>query len=268
MFDFLRWEDGATDHVEFDDVAVEYEVTGSGDQVVLLHARPFVGWYAPLVDVLSEYSVLRCRRTVPLDGRPFSIDDDAAVCARLLRHVAFDRPHVVGHSYGALVTLALARSDVVPLRSIALLEPAGSGLQDPEQATAGLAPLMELYRTQGSAVAAEQFLGAVLGDDARSLLERCVPGAFDDALANADQFFQVELPAAAQWRFGEDDARLIEQPILNVIGAETLPRFVQSAAIVQSLFPAAVRVELPGVGHLLMAQEPTEMATRLAEFWR
>ncbi len=260
-----RWL--VVDHVEFDGVAVDYEVTGSGDQVVLLHARAFVGWYAPLVDVLSEYSVLRYRRTVPLDGRPFSIDDDAAVCARLVDLVGFDRPHLVGHSYGGLVALALARSRVVPLRSIALLEPAGSGLLDPEQATAGLAPLFELYQTHGSAVAAEQFLGVVLGEDARSLLDRFLPGAFDDAVANADQFFRVELPAAAQWSFGDDDARLIDQPILNVIGAETVPRFVQSAATVQSLFPNAVRVELAGAGHLLMAQEPTAMATRLAEFW-
>jgi pimeloyl-ACP methyl ester carboxylesterase len=81
-------------------------VTGGGDRVVLLHARPFVGGYPPLVDVLSEYSVLRYRRNVPLDGRPFSIDDDAAVCARLLDHVGFDRPHVVGHSYGGLLAMA------------------------------------------------------------------------------------------------------------------------------------------------------------------
>ena len=116
---------------------------------------------------------------------------------------------------------------------------------------------MEVYRTRGSAVAAEQFLGVVLGDDARGLLDRFLPGAFDEAVANADQFFEVELPAAARWSFGPDDARLIDQPILNVIGTETVPRFVQSAAIVQSLFPHAVRVELPGAGHLMMAQEPT-----------
>ena len=256
------------DHVEFDGVAVDYEIIGSGDRVVLLHARPFVGWYAPLVDVLSGYSVLRCRRRVPLDGRRFSIDDDAAVCAQVLDHVAFDRPHVVGHSYGGLLALALARSRAVALRSIALLEPAGLGLLDPVQATASLAPLMEVYRTRGSAVAAEQFLGVVLGEDARGLLDRFLPGAFDEAVANADQFFQVELPATAQWSFGPDDARLIDQPILNVIGTETVPRFVQSAAIVQSLFPNAVRVELPGAGHLMMAQEPTTMATRLADFWQ
>ena len=254
-------------HVEFDGVTVDYELIGSGAHVVLVHARPFVGWYAPLIEVLSDHSVLSYRRSVPLDGRPFGIDDDAAVCARLLDHVGFDRPHVVGHSYGALLALALARSRAVALRSIALLEPAGMGFLEPEQATAASAPLMELYRTRGPAMAAEQFLGVVLGEDARSLLDRFLPGAFDEAVANADQFFQVELPATARWSFGPDDAGLIDQPILNVVGTETVPRFVESAAMVQSLFPHAVRVELSGAGHLLMAQEPTTMATRLAEFW-
>jgi hypothetical protein len=94
----------------------------------------------------------------------------------------------------------------------------------------------------------------VLGEDARSLLNRFLPGAFDEAVANADHFFQVELPAAAQWSFRQGDARLIDQRILNVIGTETVPRFVQTAAIVQSLFPNAVRVELSGAGHLMMAQ--------------
>jgi pimeloyl-ACP methyl ester carboxylesterase len=258
----------AMDHVEFDGVAVDYEVRGSGDPVVLLHARAFVGWYDPLVEVLSDYSVLRYRRTVPLDGRPFEIDDDAAVCARLVDHVGFDEPHAVGHSYGALVALALARNRAVPLRSIALLEPAGTGLLDPEQATAGVAPLVELYRTRGPAVAAEQFLGVVLGEDARSLLDRHLPAAYEDTIANADQFFQVELPAAAQWSFGDDDARGIGLPILNAVGTETEPRFVQTALLVQSLFPDAVRVEVPGVGHLMMAEDPTAVAARLAEFWR
>ena len=96
--------------VDFDGVTVDYELTGSGGHVVLVHAWPFVGWYVPLIEALSDHSVLSYRRSVPLDGRPFSIDDDAAVCARLLDHVGFERPHVVGHSYGALLALALARS--------------------------------------------------------------------------------------------------------------------------------------------------------------
>jgi pimeloyl-ACP methyl ester carboxylesterase len=255
------------DHIRFDDVDVDYAVTGRGDQVVLVHALPFAGWYAPLAAALTDHTVLRYRRTVPLDGRRFGIADDAEMCARLLRHVGFDRPHIVGHSYGGLVALALARSENAAVRSLALLEPAASGLVEPERAVAGMRPLMEMHRTRGPAVAAEQFLRAVLGDGARDLLDRFVPGAYQEVVAHAEHFFQVELPAAAQWTFGSDDARLVDQPILNVIGAESAPRFAGSAELIASLFPDAVRYVLPGTGHLLMAQEPAAMAGGLAEFW-
>ena len=256
------------DHIRFDDVEVDYEVVGSGDQVVLAHALPFVGWYAPLTAALTDYTVLHYRRTVPLDGRQFGVDDDAVLCARLLRHVGFDRPHLVGHSYGGLVALALARSEHVAVRSLALLEPATSGLIEPERAMAGMGLLMELYRTHGSAATAEQFLRVVLGDDARDLLDRFIPGAYDEAVTHAEHFFQVELPAAARWSFGPEEARLVDQPILNVTGAASAPRFTESAEIIASLFPnEAVRYVLPGSGHLLMAQEPEAMARRLAEFW-
>ena len=183
----------------------------------------------PLVDLMDRLRALRDRRTVPLDGRPFSIEDDAAVCAQLLGHVGFDRPHVVGHSYGGVLALALAGSRAVALRTIALLEPAGSGFPRPRAghswagAVDGAVP-----HARALAVVAEQFLGVVLGEDARGLLDRFLPGSFDEIVAHTDQFFQVELPAIARWSFGRDDARLIDQPILNVVGTKTVPRFVQT----------------------------------------
>lgn len=45
----------------------------------------------PLTAALADHTVLRYRRTVPLDGRQFGIEDDAVVCARLLRHVGLAR---------------------------------------------------------------------------------------------------------------------------------------------------------------------------------
>ena len=257
-----------TNHVEFDDIAVDYEVIGEGDQVVLPHARPFVSWYSPLVAKISGYSVLRYRRTLPADRSAFGIDDDAHVCAQLLRHVGFDQPHVVGHSYGGLVALALARREPLQVRSLALLEPAASGFLAPEQARAGLAPLVDAYRSSGPSVAMDLFLSAVCGTDYRSILDRVVPDAFDEAVAHADQFFGVELPAVAQWSFGPDDARGIDRPILSVVGTESAPRFVQGAELLQTWLPNAVRFALPGTGHLLMAQNPQAMAERLDLFWR
>ena len=254
-------------HVELDGFAVDYEVVGSGEQIALLHARPFVSWYSPLVDRLSSYSVLRYRRTPPTDRSRLSIDDDAEFCARLLSHVGFENAHLVGHSYGALVALAAACRDDVQPRSIALLEPATSGLLSPEEAAAGMAPLLEVYRSQGPDVAIDLFLRAVCGDDYRALLDRFLPEAFDDALAHADQFFRVELDAVAMWEFGPDEARRIDKPVLNTVGTESAPRFVHGATLIETWIPQSIRYELPGAGHLLMAQNPSAMAERLERFW-
>jgi hypothetical protein len=208
------------DRLELDGAFLDYEITGAGEQVALLHARPFVSWYEPLVAALSGCAVLRYRRGVP---------------------TAASAPPV---------------------------EPAASGFLDPEQAIAGQAPRIGAYRASGSAFAMDRFFPGGCGDGYRDLLERLVPGAFDDALAHAEQFFRFELPAVAAWRFGPQEAAGVVQPVLNVVGAETAPRFSQGGELIQTWYPHALRCELPRSGHLLMAQEPREMARRLTQFWR
>ncbi len=252
---------------DLDGVEVDYEVIGTGEQVAFLHARPFVSWYSPLVELLSSYSVLRYQRTPPSNRPGFGVDDDAALSARLLEHVGFDHAHLVGHSYGALVALAVACRDDLHPRSIALLEPATSGLLSPEEAMAGMAPLLEVYRSKGAEVALDLFLRAVCGDNYRDLLDLHLPGAFEEALAHADQFFRVELDAVAMWSFGPSEASRIDVPVLNVVGADTAPRFIHGAGLIETWLPHSIRYELPGTGHLLMAQNPTAMAERLEQFW-
>ncbi len=253
-------------HVRLDDVEVAFELAGEGDPVVLPHARPFVGWYAPLVAALPAVTVLRYHRTLSAGRTGFSIDDDAAICARLLHHVGLGPPHIVGHSYGGLVALALARGGEA-VRSLAVLEPAATGFLPPEHAAVAVAPLLELGRAEGPEAATDRFLEAVLGDDARQLLDRHVPGARDEALAHAEQFFGAELPAVVRWTFGPEDAAGIAAPILNVTGDSSVPRFAQGGALIQAWFPDARRYVLPAATHLLMAQNPEAMAARLQQFW-
>ena len=199
-------------HVEIEGVAVDYEVIGTGAQIAFVHARPFVCWYSPLVARLSSYSVLRYYRTPPGDRPGFGIDDDAEVFARLLVEVGFEHAHVVGHSYGGLVALALAcRGDAHP-RSIALLEPASSGLLSPEEANTGLALLHGAVRSQGPEFAMDRFLEIVCGEPYRDDLDRLVPGASIEAMEHAEAFFRIELDAVANWRFGPDDAERIDRP--------------------------------------------------------
>ena len=251
------------EHIELDGVLVEYALLGDGEPVVLPHARPFVSWYAPLAGVLDR-AVLRYRRSVP-PGRSWRVEDDAALCARLLARLGVERPDVVGHSYGGLVALELARDHGVDLRSVALLEPATIGLLPADEAATRRGGLLRAAQSDGTA-AMGTFLQVVCGEDAAAKLDRLVPGAVDEAMAHADAFFAGEFPAAIRWSFAPGDARA-DLPVLVVRGTASAPRSVEAVEIVRSWFPGSATQVLDGASHLLVAEEPTAIAARLTEFW-
>ena len=177
--------------------------------------------------------------------------------------VGWDRAHIVGHSYGALVGLQLALDAPERVRSVALLEPAARGVSSAATVVAALQPVIAAYRSGDTAGAVDAFLRHVCGDGYREPLERVAPGAFAEAVAEADLFFQAEMPAVQQWTFGPTEAGRIDQPILNVLGARSAQRFVEASALVQSWFPHAQRLIVPDAGHLLMVENPEALAQGL-----
>ena len=58
------------------------------------------------------------------------------------------------------------------------------------------------------------FLHVVCGADSAATLDRLVPGALDEAMAGADAFFAVELPAAIGWSFAPGDVP-VDLPVLD-----------------------------------------------------
>jgi pimeloyl-ACP methyl ester carboxylesterase len=255
--------DAAMERVEHDGVRIEYELLDGGKPTVVLpHARPFVSWYSPLAGALDRAS-LRYRRSVP-PGRTWRVEDDAVLCARLLTRLGIERPDVVGHSYGGLVALELARDHGVDPRSVALLEPASIGLLPPAAAAMRTSTLRQAAQSDGPA-AMSTFLRVVCGEDGPAKLERLVPGALDEAIASADSFFAVEFPAAIRWSFGGDVRA--DLPVLTIRGTASAPRSVEAAEIVRSWFPGSATHVLDGASHLLVAEEPTVIANRLTEFW-
>jgi pimeloyl-ACP methyl ester carboxylesterase len=259
------------DRIVLDDLALDYERTGQGEPVVLVHATAFASWYDPLVARLPGFATLRYRRWLRRGAggayRPLSAAEDAAACARLMDHVGWPAAHVVGHSYGALVGLQMALDHPGRVASVALLEPAARGVSSSPQIAAALQPVIAAYRDGDTTTAVDAFLRHVCGDAYRAVLDRVVPGAFEQALDAADLFFQSEMPAVQQFAFGPDEARRVTRPVLNVQGADSAPRFAEGAALVQSWFPRAERLEVPDAGHLLMVQNPDALARGLAAFF-
>jgi pimeloyl-ACP methyl ester carboxylesterase len=259
------------DRVQIDGTEVAYHVEGEGEPVMLLHSTAFEPWYEPLARKLGDFSVLRYTRQPPRTGSggyaPLSLAGDAATCVRLLDHLGWASAHAVGHSYGALLALQLARDAGSRLRSLALLEPAIRDVPSAPEVLASLAPAIAAYRRGDNQAAVDGFLQSVAGADYRTHLDRALPGALDTSIGRADLFFQAEMPVVQHWTYGPADAQDVSQPVLNVVGELSVPRFAEGADLVQSWFPHAERYVLPRAGHLLMVQNAPDLAQRLSQFF-
>jgi pimeloyl-ACP methyl ester carboxylesterase len=258
-------------------IELEYETRGAGEPVVLIHPGHFADWFTPLLDepaLIGHYRVIAYHRVGAAGSSrvpgPVSLAQHAAHCRSLLRHLGIERAHVVGHSSSGNVALQLALDAPAAVHSLAILEPALFSVPSAQTSRAFVGEAARRYRAGDKAGAIDTFLRGTCGPGYRSDLDRALPGAFDQHVADADTFFGQELPALQQWSFTREDARRIRQPVLAVIGArsqELDPIWGERQALLLSWLPNVEPFVLPGATHLLQVQNPRGMAEGLAAFF-
>jgi pimeloyl-ACP methyl ester carboxylesterase len=268
---------GEMERSAVDGVELEWELRGSGEPVVLIHWGLCAAWGEPLMDeaALSErHRLLRYHRAGFAGSdriqESIGIGAHAAHCARLLGLLGLERAHVVGHSSSAVIALQLALDFPEVVQTLALMEPARPTPPTEEQAEfirRFVAPAIQRYRAGDKATAVDTFAQGVFGPDYRAPLDQGLPGAFEQAVADADSFFGQELPALQQWSFTQEDAQRVRQPVLAVSGENTAPTFPERLELLVSWLPNVERFELPRVTHLLHLQDPRGMAEGLAAFY-
>jgi 3-oxoadipate enol-lactonase len=261
--------------VEVNGIELEYEVTGSGEPVLLV-SPVLADGFLPLVSepaLVARFRLIRYHKrgwcgsthTPP----PVTIADHATDAAAFLDALGIERVHAAGHSSGAAVAVQLALDHPDRVHSLLLLElsllslPSGQALL--RQAT----PAFDAYARGDHAGALAMFMSAVSGLDwtaCRALLEKRVPDAVAQALADADTFFGVELPALAEWTLSPEQAATIRQPALSVLGAETEPLWFEVDEFLRSSLPHVEQAAIAGVGHLLHLQDPGPVARAMADF--
>ena len=256
---------------------LEYEYQGSGEPVMLIHGSHIAAAFAPLLaeSVLTEkYQLINYHRCGYVGSThlssPQSIVQQAADCYALMQHLGVSSAHVVGHSTGGPIALQLALDTPQAVHSLALLEPALLAVPSTAKLMEGMESLVQMYQSGNKAGAVDRFLQAVVGPEYRSVLDQVLPGSFEQAAADADSFFQSELPALEQWSFTEADARRITQPVLAVVGQHShtvWPGWAEVHQLVQTLFPQAETFVLEDATHGLQMINPEGMAKGLAAFF-
>ena len=261
---------------DLDGVELEYEVSGGGEAVVLLHAGLSADWFTPLMgeaELADRYRLVRYHRagyagsTHP-DG-PVSIADHATHCRLLLDHLGIERAHLVGHSSSGMMALQLALDAPERVGTLTLLESARPAPSTPVQAAFVadvVGPAMGRYRAGDRAGAVDTWMRGTCGPDWRGPYERVLPGAVERAVADADTFFGQELPAVQAWSFEAEDAARITQPVLAVLGTHSVATFGERRELLASWLADVELFDLPDATHLLHVEQPARMAAGLADF--
>ncbi|MBV9357518.1 MAG: alpha/beta hydrolase [Chloroflexi bacterium] len=256
---------------------LEYGIVGAGEPVVLIHGALLAEAFAPLCAepaVAARYRLVRYhRRGYAGSSRvaaPFSIAQQAADCRALLRGLGIERAHVVGHSSGGLIALQLALAAPEVVHSLVLLEPALMEVPSGPVFVEAIGPALQMYQAGDKEGGMDGFLRVAIGPAYRSFLDELIPGGYAQMLADVDTFFAVELPSIAEWRFTQEDARRISQPILSVFGDESFRDWVgwpEVQARVQEWMPQAEPFVLAGSNHALEEMDPRGVAASMAAFF-
>jgi pimeloyl-ACP methyl ester carboxylesterase len=262
--------------VAINGVKLEYETRGAGEPVVLIHLSLYADSFAPLMDqpALAGYRLIRYYRrgyaSSSQTAGPVTIGAQAADLIGLLDKLDVRRAHLAGHSYGGLIALQLAMDRPDRVGSLALMEPAlrvRSGGPASQDLSRRMALGFQRYREGDRAGAVDGFLTAVFAPGYRQLLDRVIPGGWEQAVNDADMFFSIEVPELQRWQFDATEASRITAPVLSLVGGESDPAFFEIEELLRELFPHLETARVPGVNHLLCLQQPQPVAETLARFF-
>lgn len=260
-----------------DDIELECAAQGEGEPVLLIHGGVFADWFVPVAAeaALAEFRVIRVRRAGYTPGQApghrVSIDEHGRLCAGLLDHLGVERAHVVGHSSGALVAMALAthRPDLVG--GLLLVEPARAGDSWPaaDEARQLFEPLTAAALAGELRTAFDTFMSLVCASDYRAVLDASLgPDGLPHWEHESAFFFTNEVPAIFDWPFDSSAAARIPQPVLLVGGGSSPSPVHDAMADLATWFPTATVETIAGSDHMLPLRHPAILASTIASFAR
>jgi pimeloyl-ACP methyl ester carboxylesterase len=263
--------------VRVNGVELFYELSGSGDPLVLVHGS----WgdhhnWDPVIGSLAEsFRVLAYdRRGHSASERPpgqGSVFEDADDLGALIEELGLAPAHVVGNSFGAVVVLRAATRHPHIFRSLIAHEPplfpllAGTELEP---------ALEESQRRSGAVIALLE-----RGDDeagARLFVDTIAfgPDAWDTRLT--PEMREVFVKNAPTWldetrdpdglQLDLDAVSRFDKPALLTSGTESAPFFGPVVDIVASRIPRADRVTIQGADHVPHISIPDQYVRLVTTF--
>jgi pimeloyl-ACP methyl ester carboxylesterase len=252
------------DKVNVNGVQIAYQRRGSGVPLVLLHGYPLdhTIWdeVVPLLEGDFELILpdLRGFGQSELVEAQYTIADMAADVAALLDELGIENTYIAGHSMGGYISLAFVRNYRERVLGLGLIASQALG-DSPERKDARYASAEEIMRT-GVQPVVESMTPKLTPDEGvqdkvRGLIAEQHPTGLANAMKAMGERFDSTL-VLATFRF----------PVVIVHGTadELIP--IDRAREIKAVIKPAYLVELSGVGHVPMLEDPEETADSLKKF--
>jgi 3-oxoadipate enol-lactonase len=253
-----------------DGATIEYEVSGAGPVVLLLHAFPLgLFMWEPQKEALAA-----THRVVRFDARGFggspagdgpltmeTIADDGAA---LLDHLGIDKAIVAGCSMGGYAALAFVRRHPRRLAGL-VLQDTRAGADTPE-AKASRATLAAKVLAEGASAAVEAFLPKLLGETAHRDRPDLAARLRERILATSPRGIANALHGLAARADSRQTLPTVAVPTLVVVGAEDVLTPPSEAEALAAAIPGARLEVIPGAGHLANLENPGAVNAALRAF--
>lgn len=287
------------------DAEIEYVISGpeSGEAILFIHGAAVADSFALVMaePALEDFRLIRMHRrgymgSSEIEGKEFSMAEQAADAAALLDALDIEAAHIVGHSYGGAVAVQMAVDSPERVRSLVLAEgginapppdtadasgeeaaSSAPAVPDPEamnalveDALAMIARFEDAYEAENPEDAFDIFFGELLGEDFnwRESFDS-IPGGREQALSDARTVLVVEPRALIEWAaLTPVDYGSIEQPVLYIWGEGDGQLEPATVDEMMEVFAQGSQQMISDSNHSMISQQPGEVAEVIAQFIR
>ncbi len=254
--------------------AIDYDERGFGPTVVLVPGSCSTGAaWRPITEAWGERfrtvttSLPGCGRTAERRTRDnTSISYEAEIVETVLRR-AGGRVHLVGHSFGGLVTLAVAIRGLADLASLTIIEaPAvtllrANGERGHYAAFRAMSDAYHAAFASGNAVAIESMIDFYGGTGTfASWPTKVRTYAIETTPANI-----LDWASAYDFALSEASLAEIDVPTLVLCGTVSHPAVQRANELVSASVPAAELTTIEGAAHFMIASHAHEVANLIAQ---
>jgi pimeloyl-ACP methyl ester carboxylesterase len=261
-----------TDTFSWQGRRIAWARAGSGPAVVFCHGTPFSSRvWAPYAEALTDrftvhlWDLAGYGRSSMDPRHRVAADVHAQAFTALLEHWGLDRPHVVAHDLGGLVSLRAHLVEGATYASLFLVDvvaipPSGSPFFRFVQGHPDLLPQLPAYIHEAivRAYVANATHRGLPGDQVDALVEPWLAAEGQPAFYRQIADFDLGHLEDNERRLGE-----LDLPVRILWGTEDTWIPLETGRRFAELVPGAVLTEVPQAGHLVQYDAPVALATAL-----